>query len=126
MVVKFTKNRKHNFDKNNIIEILNYIQDPDIQNLVSHPKDFILVVGSIHKSQFTADNPQGFHWIKIQGYRNNTLVHRLSAVHIYLCFHSFDTYGNYMGCKIPPNYTGTDIANVDNIYGRWDVVGLSY
>lgn len=120
MVVKFVNRYQQNFNKSNLRYILKNFNYQDIADIANHKTDFVLVEGNVHRSQYTHDNPQGYHWIKIKAFRNNSLVPHLSAVHIYVCFNIIH------GCIIPYNYPGTDIANVEYMQGNRVPIGVSF
>lgn len=132
MVVKFTNTSYENFDRQNITDLLSYTGNETITRLANSKKskNYILVVGNIHKSQWTQDNPGGYHWLKIQGYDDNKLIKKLKAVHLYMCFYKYsvDKFGNVsiIPCIIPENYPETDVAKVDLSTGYWNMIGISY
>jgi hypothetical protein len=121
MTIRYTKNRCPNFTKKNIDNALK-----SMNNIVSHiamsPTDHVLVNGTLHRSQWSYDNPYGYYWLKIKCYSGNTPIHGLSSIHLYM---GFVPYGSpYV--TIPSNIHGTDLPNVQYESGEWVVTGISY
>ena len=121
MVVIFTK-QKSNYNQQNIIDILSVVNHPTINHLIHSPRDYIRVVGDIHRSQFTSDNPQNYFWFKIQAFVNDMAIPELNAVHIYVCFQqyvfNYRTKQYILGSCINPEGS-TDIADISGLMGFW-------
>lgn len=120
-MIVYTTHRKINFKKSNINNVLQNLT-PEISKLVSSDTDYVLVDGSLHNSQWTYDNPHGFHWLKIQGYSGNKLVPGLECVHVYMGFlRNYDS-----NIIVPYNIKGTDLPDVCPTFGDWVAVGITY
>lgn len=130
MTVKFSK--KHsNYNQMNMIQLLNRIPDDFIRYLVNHPTDYIKIMGDIHRSQYSSDNPKNNFWFKIKGYSNDIEIPHLKSIHIYVCFQLYTynpKYKKYVHdkCINPPTKEHTDLADVDNLTGFWDFANISY
>jgi hypothetical protein len=128
MVVIFTK-QNSNYTQQNIIDVLSVINHPTINYLIHSQRDYIKVVGDIHRSQFTSDNPQNYFWFKIQGYMNDFLIPDFKAVHIYVCFRqmqfNYNTRQYVMGGCINPE-GHTDIADISGLMGFWEFKKITF
>ena len=128
MVVIFSK-QNSNYTQQNIIDILSVINHPTINFLIHSQRDYIKVVGDIHRSQFTSDNPENFYWFKIQGYMNDFVIPEFKAVHVYVCFRqmqfNYNTRQYVMGGCINPE-SRTDIADISGLMGFWEFKKITY
>lgn len=128
MVVYFSK-QKSNYNQQNIIDILSVINNPLITSLMHSPYDYINIVGDIHRSQWTSDNPKNYFWLKIQGFIDDMPVPELKAAHIYVCFSQYILdykTGQYiMGNCINPEGK-TDVADISNLMGFWQFKKITY
>ena len=128
MVVIFTK-QNSNYTQQNIIDILSVINHPTLNYLIHSQRDYIKVVGDIHRSQFTSDNPENYFWLKIQAYVNDMLLPEFRAVHVYVCFRQFTLdyrTGQYVtgGCINPEGRT--DVADISGLMGYWQFKKITY
>lgn len=123
MTVKFTK-QNTNYNHQNIIDLLTNINDPVIKKALNDDKQTIQVMGDIHRSQFLADNPENFFWLRLRIYdETGMVIPGYEGLHIFVCFRLLKFSGNnyVMGqCITPPTYRGKDIANVSQLFGFWE------
>lgn len=127
MVVSFSK-QYSNYTHENLYNLLWSIPDDRIHSLVIHPVDYIKVIGDIHRSQWTSDNPSGHYWFKIKAYENGFNVPDLNSVHIYVCFREYSLNKRtkvYVPkkCINPP--TKTNVADVRGLFGVWEYVKMT-
>ena len=128
MVVSFSK-QYSNYNKQNIVDLLSVIPDKNINYLVNHPTDYIKVMGDIHRSQITSDNPDNNFWLKIKGYSSEFDTSYMNSVHIFVCFREYTfRKKKYVAgkCTNPPVRTGTDLADIDNLLGYWEFVKITF
>ena len=128
MVVIFSK-QNSNYTQQNIIDILSVINHPTINYLIHSQRDYIKIVGDIHRSQFTSDNPQNYFWFKLQGYMNDFLIPELKAAHVYVCFRQMSlnyNTGQYVmgGCINPEGRT--DVADISGLMGFWEYKKITF
>ena len=128
MVVIFSK-QNSNYTQQNIIDILSVINHPTINYLLHSQRDYIKIVGDIHRSQFTSDNPQNYFWFKLQGYMNDFLIPELKAAHVYVCFRQMSlnyNTGQYVmgGCINPEGRT--DVADISGLMGFWEYKKITF
>jgi len=120
MVVEFSK-KNPNFNKFIITNLIATIPDMEINELAYSQKDYVKVVGDIHKSQWTADNVYDRFWFKLEGYRNGVKIPRLKAVHVYVC-----AYVNGY-CVNPPVKYGTDLpTNSESAFWMFSDISYSF
>jgi hypothetical protein len=133
MVVKFSK-QNSNYIQQNIIDILQTtVPDKKINKLANDKNDnnYIKIIGDIHRSQMTIDNPYGLFWFKIKAYEDGKELYLLSAVHIYVCFRLMKFIkkknGYFPGeCIIPYNIPGTDLPDISRLVGHWEFAKITY
>lgn len=119
-----------NYIKENMVDMLLRVPSMDIQELINHSTDKITVMGDIHRSQFEAGNINNCFWFKITGTRDGKDVLYIRSMHLYVCFRQYyyDNNGNVylMDCINPPEQFGTDIADISNLYGHWELRKITY
>lgn len=130
MVVFFSK-QFSNYNQQNIVDLLSTIPDPNINYLIHHVSDGIKVMGDIHRSQITSDNPNNNFWLKIRGNSSEFDTGYLNSVHIFVCFREYNynkrskryTPGK---CINPPVRNGTDLADISQLNGYWEFVKITF
>lgn len=126
MNVVFTK-EETNYTKENIEQIINSISFTDsLRGIYNNSNYKIMVMGDIHRSQFISENINNNFWftIKIKTL-NHTVVPLDTSIHIYVCFRLIDYNGNRLNCVNPLPYKNTDIADIRDLYGYWEYVGMT-
>lgn len=122
-MIRFTK-QNTNYHHQNIIDLLRTINNPVIQNALNDSKKVIQVIGDIHRSQFLADNPEEYYWLRIQIFDNTgQVIAGYEGIHIFVSFRLFYFQnGKYiMGQSInPPSKKNTDIADISDLFGFWE------
>jgi hypothetical protein len=130
MVVVFSK-QFSNYNQQNIVDLLNTVPDHNINYLINHPTDHIKVMGDIHRSQITSDNPNNNFWLKIRGLSSEFDTGYLNSVHIFVCFREYNynkrarsyTPGK---CINPSLKSGTDLADISQLSGYWEFVKITF
>lgn len=129
MTIIFTK-QNTNYHQQNIIDLLNSINDPVIQEAIVNNKKQVKILGDIHRTQFLSDNPENYFWLRISVLDENQLpIIGYSGVHIFLCFRLFKyRKGLYIRgkCINPPTLNNTDIADVSKLFGGWEFRKITY
>jgi len=130
MAVTFSK-KESNFNKQNLADLLSTVPDKTINYLINHPTDYIKVVGDIHNSQWTADNPKGLYWFKIKGVKNGEDIPELRSIHIYVCFRQFKCdkkTSKYMPgkCIVPKMIGNTGLPDLSGLFGSWEFSKITY
>lgn len=123
-MIKFTK-QNTNYHHQNIIDLLHNINDPVIQNAIKEDsKEIIQIMGDIHRSQFLADNPENYFWLRIQVLNENgEFIPGYEGIHIFVCFRLLNIQnGKYVigQCINPPTQGKGDIANISKLFGFWE------
>ena len=128
MVVTFS--RQSNYNPDVISEMLkNNVEDEDIHAMANSKFDSIQVIGDIHKSQFSSNNPHGYYWFKISGKRNGIDIPHLKSAHIFVCFRMYKynkNTGLYKFFKCINPRSSTDVAEVSRLYGFWEYRGITF
>lgn len=125
MVVLFTK-QNSNYHQQNLIDLLFVSGDPLIAHMINDPDGVIQIIGDIHYSQWTHDNPNHYYWFKVTGLYKAKIVPELEAVHVYVCFRKLNKFSQPMECINPPRHPGSDAADIRGLRGYWEYRGISY
>jgi len=131
MTIRFLSQGQKNFNEENIIQIIKHINDPVIQNALDSNENEIRINGEIHASQFTSDNPENFFWFRLSVHdKNGHYIIGDSSLHIFVCFRLLNIKTNRFypskNCINPPVKNGTDIANIDGLFGFWEYKKITY
>jgi len=130
MTVTFSKQHS-NYNPQNLVDMLSNIPNDFIKGIVNHPTDYVKVIGDIHRSQMTSDNPKNNYWFKIKIYVDGENVPEFNSVHIYVCFRTYVYLPKKRiykpgKCTNPRETMGTDIADISGIVGYWEYVKITY
>lgn len=122
-MIEFTK-QYTNYHQQNIIDLLRNINHPIIIQALNHSKQVIQVIGDIHRSQFLANNPEEYFWLRIKIFdETGYVIAGYESIHIFVAFRLLNfNNGKYMiGRSInPPTKENTDIADISKFVGFWE------
>lgn len=130
MTVTFSKEQS-NYNRKNLVYLLENIPDKNIKSLATHPVDSIKVMGDIHNTQWTADNPRGLYWFRIKGTKDGKDVESVKSVHIYVCFRQFEydrKTQKYIPakCIVPKMIGNSGLPDISRLFGSWEFSKITY
>ena len=131
-MIWFSGNKNKNFNEQNMTKIIYYLNIPGLNYYINDQYAQVEVIGNIHRSQWTSDNPDHNYWVRVMVKDAGDLpVLGLSTLHIFLCYRVYNQvqYSNqvYKGaCIIPePVREGSDYPDVSRLFGNWEAISWS-
>ena len=129
MTIRFVPQGK-NYHPENIKQIIENINEPVVKDAVKSEKKEVRVIGDIHYTQWTSDNPENHYWFRFSVHdENGDAITGYSGIHVFVCFRVWDFHNGKFkpGKCIRPNpYKGGDVADISNLYGGWEMKKITY
>lgn len=131
-MIWFSGNKNKNFNEQRMINIIYNLNILNLNYYINNPYAQVEVMGNIHRSQWTSDNPDHNYWVRVSVKDENGYpVVELSTLHIFLCYRLYNQvqYSNeiYRGecIKPEPVRKGSDYPDVSRLFGNWEAIGWS-
>ena len=129
MGIKFVPQGRNSYPEN-IKQIIENINDPVVQDAYKSNDKEVHVIGDIHYTQWTSDNPEKHYWFRFSIHdENGNIIIGYSGVHVFVCFRIWNFHNGKFKpgkCIKPPAVKGTDIADISNLYGGWEMKKITY
>lgn len=131
-MIWFSGNENKNFSIQNMTNIIFYLNIPNLNYYINDRESSVEVIGNIHRSQWTSDNPKHNYWVRVMVKdREGYPVIGLSTLHIFVCYRLYNqvqfsndvTRGKCI--KPEPIREGSDYPDVSRLFGNWEAINWS-